>query len=568
MLEQARRVRSGSLRPDRATGPLASYLGHGLGHLCDLLAEWLEGDTVDRRAADAVVRFYGLGRMPESLGSIAETLRGRGTRRAVTTRRVQQLINEAIQRAEQRQPAIRVEAAATGPKPLHDPYPAPLSLAQRRELARVLLWAWADAIDLAGRDGSALLLYEHEHGLRKTAPSVWRTRSERQRLRFRAWSMLDVARYRVAEALPTDRLVDRTIGPHFLALTDDLPIAGLDALMLLGISPYGGDLRVALDAVRKAVRTGHPAAPELLGLLRDAIAQRRGVPPEVTSKVLALSAISGRERRVWAGAIAGDQVIRHATEMLEHRRLNITVPTAGVILSDALRAAHESAELSYSLGDLSRAWRTMRAGTELLARFGDPEQDSEPDGWHQQWLLYLSSWLRGLARRSRRPTTWWPQAGAAAGTAADLALDSETLPSTWGLAARQQAIGLTLDMAARADSAQADAAVKRLVGSARRQLARLESDWMILGLGDLPPEQTRQVATGLVSTGRATWRAALLTNDLEAVGEARRITMQRLSPNVSPMRNEKFRRLEIASVSAGLEPMRLEVSAEMAPSQR
>jgi hypothetical protein len=51
-------------------------------------------------------------------------------------------------------------------------------------------------------------------------------------------------------------------------------------------------IEASLGLVRQAVRLGEPAAPELLGMLRDAVSRRAEVkgarsPTEVTSKLFA-----------------------------------------------------------------------------------------------------------------------------------------------------------------------------------------------------------------------------------------------------------------------------------------
>jgi hypothetical protein len=171
VLKELRKVRCGTERPDRVPAPLALYMGHGIGHLCDLLASWLEGDTVDRRGADATIRFYGLGRMPEPISSIAATLRAHDDGRSLSVRQVENLIAAALTRAERRDPIVRVDPSAHQVAKPCDPFPLPLDGAQKRCLAKVLLWAWADVVGPPGPDGSSLMLYEQEHGLRAEARS-------------------------------------------------------------------------------------------------------------------------------------------------------------------------------------------------------------------------------------------------------------------------------------------------------------------------------------------------------------------------------------------------------------
>ncbi|MGH3266506.1 MAG: hypothetical protein ACRDNS_31460, partial [Trebonia sp.] len=530
LLEQLRRVRSGTLTPHRAPEPLASYISHGVGHLCDLLGAWLEEGGSDRRAVDAAIRFYGLGRMPEPLESIAQSLRGTRRPRGVTARRARQLIDTAIANAEQRTPTIRIGAVEGRAKPPHDPFPLPMSLPERRRLSRVLLWAWADSLDPPARDRPALMLYEYEHGLRNNVPRLT-SRTERQRLRRRAWSMLDVAEYRLGEAIPTDPVVDRTLGPRHLAMVDALPTEGLDALMLLGINPRAGDLRVALASVRAAVHAGCPEAGELLGLLRDATAQLGHVPADVTSKVLALGAIVGRERLNPTGAVAGEQAVRHAFEYMSGRTLGADGhPVAASVISGALRAGQESAEVSYAFGNLPRAWRAIRLTEGVLATFGDPEPDVLPHGWRQQFLLYEASWFRALGAQSARPERWFTRAEQAAVRSASLALDTGALPPTWGLAAEQQRVGVTLDRAGLAGEAGDTASARRLLTSGRRRLNALEAQLLALARTGADAETAQQIRSGLLAAARSGWRVALLDNDRDAAIAARTALLARLGP--------------------------------------
>ena len=301
-LEELRRVRTGALQPGEVQGALASYLGLGIGRLCDLLAAWIEDDEVDRRGVDASLAFYGLSRMPESLTSIADRTRSRWDSRGLSTRRVEQLIDECIHRAEHREPPLRIEPARRSLPVICDPFCGSLSPTLGRELRRVMLWAWADATGPPSEDATALLLYEVDHGLREGGPLFGGDRKRRLRLRRRAWSMLSVARYRRSEAEALDWLANRSLGPRFDASTEVLPLVGGEALAIALVAPAAVDLREALQYVRTEVRNQRPWARELLGLFRDVLRRANHVPRDVNSKMLALTAINARGNRDPSGS--------------------------------------------------------------------------------------------------------------------------------------------------------------------------------------------------------------------------------------------------------------------------
>src|SRR5262249_48063842 len=140
----------------------------------------------------------------------------------------------------------------------------------------------------------------------------------RRRLRRLAWAMLSIAAERRIAKEPDDVVVDRLLGPRHLILVDQLQpdIAGL----LTGVDPVTDlGVEVALQHVRAAVRRGDAAAPELLGLLRDALARRpqRHGHQAITSKVLALATIISRERRDISGVQPARELLALAHEQLE-----------------------------------------------------------------------------------------------------------------------------------------------------------------------------------------------------------------------------------------------------------
>ncbi len=548
MLEQLRKARAGTLDATNAPEPLASYIGYGLGYLCDRYAEWIESDRQDRRAVDAALRFYGLSRMPEPLATIAPTLRTWGEKRGVTKRRVQQLIGELLDRLADSAPRLEVKRSTSS---LSDPFVPPLSHKDRRRLTRVLLWAWADAIDLPSLDGVALLLYQYEHGLRPTGP-VPPTREDKRRLRRRAWSMLTVANFRLEEAEPTRTLVERSLGPRHLALLDDLQSEGLEALMLLDASDVG--LRQALDCVRAAVRAGRPEAPELLGLLRDATSRMNRAPPEVTSKILALTAILGRERRDPAGTIAGVEAIRHAANVLTgYTRADAECRLP--VLSDGLRAGHEAAQLAFAVGDLRQGWQLLRSTRSLLDAYGDPERETEPEGWNQQLLMYEASWLRKFSHSTHDPERWLRRADVLAARSAELTLGAGLLPVEWGLNAESQRVGVLLDEAEQVSHAGDTGETSRLIRVGRHAIEELEANWRSLGDERAGGALGGHIRSGLQSLSRNSWRAALIEGDKDAAESARQEAWRLASLGASPMARDKLLALDAASAAVGLEPI-------------
>ena len=552
LLDALRLVRAGTRDPTKIGPPLSRYLGMGTGRLCDLLASWMEAcPGTDRRGVDAAIRYYGLGRMPEELTSIAEGLRHLygERRRALDPRQVENLRDEVVRKVAASSPPCAFKTSSERILPLADRFPPPLLPGSFRDLDRPLLWAWADVVD--ARDGNALLLYEMEHGLRSSAPSP-PTRTHRSRWRRRAWTMLDVASYRLAESAPSDPVVDRVAGPRHLAVVD-LPNDALSELLLLDVSPVVIDAREALEVVRKAVRARHPEAPELLGVLRDAIIRSRKVDSDIRSKVLALTAILARERRDPSGSLAGfeSRMLLRDVESLPR-----TDEVRRTVVSDALRATQEAAQLEADLGDLTRAWHTARSMQDILEEFGDPESDEEPDGWRQQQLQYAASLDRRLARRSRRPQEWLTSAGHAAELSAGLVFDGshDLLPPTWGLAARAQQLGVAVDLArANRDSESRGASFSSL-RVVRRRCDELEADWRVLDRSTLSEGDRRHVELGLLGTARAEWRIALIEGDLNAVDAARQTAWLRIGPWIPPMFIDELRELDRQSQRAGLSP--------------
>lgn len=545
-LEELRRVRAGVLQPRDVRGPLANYLGHGLGHLCDLLAAWIENDEGDRRGVDATLRFYGLSRMPEALTSIAPSLRTEWEQRGLTTRRVEQLIDECIQRAELRKPPFRIPSTSLSEGFFVDPCPLPLSSRAERDLRRSILWAWADATDPPSTDAIALLLYEFEHGLRIRGPDLGDDRKRRLRLRRRAWAMVEVALYRRGEAYPSDWLVNRSLGPRFDSDMEILPLAGGEALVVAIMNPAVADLRAALAYVRSSVREQRPEARELLGLLRDVIRRTRNVPADVTSKLLALTAIDARVNRDPAGLVAAEQAIAHALN-LSDTAFPQRDPAYSTVVLDALRAGHEGAQLAFSVGDYVASTRIFRRTSSLLRLVGDPEPEIEPRGWEQQFSLFEASLLRTSAKYSPNAEKVLDRAVESATISMSLVFEEGALPPRWGLNARSQRVGALVDqaeMAARTGDVSRSKVMAKLAG---RELSELVSEWRAIGSGSDGGEGLEQTRSGLLSAARHAWRLAIVKADPERIVEQRSQVLEMTRKSVSGFAADKFRQLDEAS---------------------
>ena len=545
-LEELRRVRTGVLQPGAVRGPLGSYLGLGIGRLCDLLAAWIEDDEVDRRGVDATLAFYGLSRMPESLTSIATRTRSQWDARGLSNRRIEQLIDECVHRAERRKPPFRIESACPAPAETRDPFPGSLSPKLEADLRRVMLWAWADVTGPPSEDATALLLYEFEHGLRERGPAFGSDRKRRLRLRRRAWSMLSVATYRRREAEALDWLANRSLGPRFDASTEVLPLVGGDALAFALVAPAAADLREALQYVRTEVRSQRPWARELLGLFRDVLRRCNHVPRDVDSKVLALTAMDARLNRDPSGLVAADQALSQARSLHEAGALLGRPDDLGLI-SDALRAGHEGAQLAFSIGDRAVSWRLLRHTKSLLAVTGDPEREVEPRGWEQLLGFYEASWRRAGAPLASDPAGAYEGALRLATIAMDIVFDDAVLPIRRGLNAQSQRVGTLVDHCASLQSAEAHDAADRLARVADRELAQLTKSWSELRGHAESAEHAAQTHSGLLSAARHGWRLAIAQKDIDRIDEERERVIALTRSTGSGFAVEKLDSLEQAS---------------------
>jgi len=434
-------------------------------------------------------------------------------------------------------------------------------------MSRADLWAWADVTETTGKDAEAILLYECEHGLRTWSPPTAHPQAK-ARAQRRAWSMLDVAMYRMNEAIPSDPVVDRILGPRQIVTLDPALVDDWDMLMAFNQWPQLGDPHEAITAVRASVLAHRPEASDLLGLLRDGVLQLRHPPEDVTARVLALSVIASRQRRDPAGIVVAEQLLANLGGVFRYRSIGPEAQARlATVLTSTLRAAHEAAELSYALGDMKRARLLISAAHQALSEFGDPEQEIEPDGWRQQLVLFDSSWLRRRARLGHDPMRSLRWADAAAGASADLVFKPGVLPVPWGLASEEQRIGAIVDRAEQELLAGNTDAAKRAARGARALIADQEANWQAVPQAGSRVEVPVQVLVGLLGAARIEWKAALVEGDRDAIEACRLKTFQRMGPWTPPTLVDKFRELDAWSQRIGapplIEPTELDLISEL-----
>lgn len=468
--------RLSSAERDLLTVPLAD--------LCRGLAGRIHEVVADPRAADACIRFFGLGRLPESLDAIAGSLpRAGGEGGSLRPRRVEQLVRAAeTQLAADLAHTPLTVAPRSGGRAAESPAAAelvgpPLTVAPRAAESQltdrgvegvfggggdpvhrlqVLLRAWADVPDGDQQSAAALLLFESEHGLRKDAAvagTAPKHREARRRLRRRAHAIVEVALQRSEltrrrRGPPTvDLAVDLLLGPHVLAadgtvwaamdavcrLTGDSPPADLDAIDAAAIYAHG------------LAQAGSPHAAATLGAVRRAVLKSDGrVPPSLAARVLVSTTVLARLHDDPAGLPAAWEALRICRLALTSAR---EPPDANRVTASALRALQELAELYERFGRLDQAMRTLDEAYDLLRRRGDPDQEEEPNGWLQQ-LLFSQGMIQ--RRGAYVPTTsdplrWLHQAQAAEARSVDLVQASELLPDEWGLSAGAVLADLVVD---------------------------------------------------------------------------------------------------------------------------
>lgn len=554
LLRAVRRIRAGSLDLADVEPEVRAELHGNLAGACRALVVWADRHVQDPRAADAFVRTYGLGRMPETRAAIGRSLRSATGRRGISPAAVDDLV-----RATEAQLARQVDRVAFpgrwgSPTPLvwTDPFPgAGPGSAQRRRLQQVLYTAWADVPDEPLHDCvSALLLYEEEHGLRPASGEA-RHREQRRRLRRLAWSMLTVACQRHVGRQPDDVLVDVLLGPRRVAVVEQLPAEAAAALLATGdpISPEQVD--DALQHVKDAVRFGRPEAPELLALLRESIARSPDASPDPasTAGIAALATIVAREKRQVSGVMAASVVIALASEAAEllsglpprltdqRRRLQRT-------LNDGLRAAQELAELHDMLGNTAAAARALATMARLLPHL-DPEDQGEVLGWQQQHLQSRSTVARH-ASSGRHAARWLQLADHHASRSLELAHDV-SLPAGFKLVPASQLLATAI--AGMRLHAGPGAVRARLERQARAHLTRAQLTSEAAG-----PCVDRPTHGARLSVARRWWELALLCGDHDEVVAARHAAHRLVVPCTLPSDLQKLGRLEAMSRAQGVSP--------------
>lgn len=92
LLRALRRVRAGSLDLQDVPPAVRADLRGNLAGACRALVLWADSEISDPRAADAFVRTYGLGRMPETRAAIGGSLRSATGRRGISAAAVDDLV--------------------------------------------------------------------------------------------------------------------------------------------------------------------------------------------------------------------------------------------------------------------------------------------------------------------------------------------------------------------------------------------------------------------------------------------------------------------------------------------
>lgn len=545
-----RRARGGALDLEAADPDLRS-LGN-LAGTCRALAVWADANVADPRAADAFLRTYGLGRMPETRLAIGRSLRSPSGRRGISPAAVDALVRATEAQLDRQLDGVAFPRPWGSPTPTAwaDPFPDAASRpAVRRQLRQVLATAWADVPDEPVHDcRAALLLYEQEHGLRSGLALVHH-REQRRRLRRLAWSMLTVARERQVGKEPDDVLVDLLLGPRRLAVIDLLPEAAA-ALLLTGAAAEPASLAAALDHVRDAVRHGRPEAPELLGLLRECIARSmaEAVPPAITAGVAALATILAREHGHSSGVLAASEAVMLAREA-GARLARLPAASASEreaqtrAVHDGLRAAQEAAELQDLLGDGVGARRSLRTMGALAAGL-DAGDRSEVEGWRQQRLQSRASVARHRALSGRHGDLWLRQAEHDASRSLDLA-ESEGLPAGYRLVPSSQLVAVALAwLRLTPAGARSRASLEERARRALRDAADLSA--MVTGTADRPTHSAR------LSVARRWWELALLCGDVDEVITARNAAHDLVRPSTLHHDVHKLDRLEWRSRARGV----------------
>lgn len=517
-----------------------------LAGVCRTLTMWVDAEVADRRAGDAFVRFFGLGTMPERRESIAATLRRLDGRRGVSVDLVDKLIAGVTAGLAERIDDLafpRRWTAATPPR-WCDPFPIDELDGLRTPFDQIRLLAWADvpseATAAAHQTARAMLLYEQEHGLRRSTVTVSH-RQERQRLRRLAWAMMWVARQRFHGKQPDDVMIDRLLGPRQVATVEHLD-SDLATALATGKVADRDAIDAAVGAVRIAVRHGHLEAPELLGLVRDAIARAPiAVPAASVASVLSLRAILAREHLDVTGVQAGREAIELGAEAIDAASTGDgRRPGTAAVLTPALRSAQELAELCDQLSRPRDAQRFLRSFQQLVRRAADA-YDGDPV-WEQQYLQSFSSIARHHAAVAARPRRWLDAAERAADRTFEIAGSTPHLDGQLLGAANQRSSVAIARIRLLVDDVDAQSRRHHQLIDSARQRVNAATRLAAATSGD-----ERPLRSARLGAARRRWELALLTGDDDEVDAAREATLQVVGDWALPMHLAKLDRLEAAT---------------------
>lgn len=298
-------------RLDGLPGDVQALLRLPLGVLCAELAARLTGPGHDPRATDACVRFYGLGRLPEDLRTIAAGVpRAHDHRGTLGRRRVQQLIEQAEEELARRLAVAPIDDSPVRPGPPREDRPPVDAFFDspgpgHAGHLRVLLRAWADVPDGDQRSALALRLFEEEKGIRLSVGDEVSHRETRRRLRRRARAILAVALERYAG----DAAAGWTARPSSAGPTAS-PVPN---------GPAGGRGRTGPDGPHAAVPgagSGADGAAE-----PDESVGRGGAPAPAVPDATALLLLGPCQVRVVGGGAELDAVLRSAGGTLDREAL-------------------------------------------------------------------------------------------------------------------------------------------------------------------------------------------------------------------------------------------------------
>lgn len=297
----------------------------------------------------------------------------------------------------------------------------------------------------------------------------------------------------------------------------------------------------ALELTRAAVRTGAKAAPELLGLLRDAVAR---LPPSLASAdlvagVLSQHTIVAREAGRIDGLQSGGDALSLGIEAISLLRPRtgsidpVRSRDASRLLTFALRAAQELAELADTLGMLDTARRALRQMPPLL----EHKEPEERRLWQQQYRQTAASVLRHTAQSSPRPARWLDAADRAAEASYQLAMTTDT-PAGTVLAAANQRTSVALTRLRSTDASVTSARYRRRLALARRRADEA------LALTELVDGNDRPHRSAVLGAYRRRWELAQLAGDHDELADARAATLDRVGAWTPPTQLAKLDRLD------------------------